>query len=219
MMVFRTLTGKWMKIVRVCLGALLLSGCLSTVPLPMDHAIPWATRYAAMTKYDTWFASGSVMIDYDTPDGDQNWDVRFRWTQTKTGYALRLMGPFGKHVATIRVDRRGARLVTADGDRKRAKTVAQLMQRQWNMNFPVAALKYWLRGLKVPRPAVLVWDHQQRLLEIKQLGWEVDYTRYTAVNGIDLPHQLVLTHYSWTVHIGIESWKMNKQKPISRRRK
>ena len=84
------------------------------------------------------------------------------------------------------------------------------MQQVLGWQLPVTNLYFWVRGLPAPNSsASTTFDPYHHLIELEQQGWQIQYERYTAIQGIDLPSKLRLKRGQLQVKIVISSWKLS----------
>ncbi len=130
------------------------------------------------------------------------------WQQQKRDYQVSLFGPFGVGRTTLNGTPTALTLLAA-GKEYKAQTPERLMQQVLGWQLPVTNLYFWVRGLPAPNsPASTTFDAYHHLIELKQQGWQIQYERYTAIQGIDLPSKLRLKSGQLQVKLVISSWKL-----------
>ena len=139
-------------------------------------------------------------------DREHGFSGALRWESRRDGDALWLSTPLGQSFAQLRAGADSATLTTADGTQYRAASIESLTQSAWGWRFPVAPLRYWVRGMPAPGPAAehAERDAAGRLTQLSQAGWQVvfDYTSTTTavparidVTGSDAAIRLVIDRF------------------------
>jgi len=96
----------------------------------------------------------------------------------------------------------------ADGKKIRAADAEGLLLQTTGWELPVTGLRYWVRGLPVPRVyASERRDVQGRLLALEQSGWAISYIRYHFIEGVGWPAKLRLARDDVTVKLVIDEWQ------------
>ena len=171
---------------------LLLAGCATieeqAAPAgPVGEAFYLSGRVSV--KYGTEAASGKISWQHD-PDGDD----------------LLISFPLGQGVA--RIVRRDAlvSLTTADQKVYQASDVETLTRQVLGWPLPLAGLPDWVRGRAAANaPAQTRLDSAQRLAELRQSGWLVEFLDYNGANG--LPARLRLSREDLEIRLVIDQWK------------
>lgn len=176
----------------------------SAVPLGKQH-LPWAERQAQLAKLHNWSTQGGVAIQ-----GDQKgWNASFDWEQRYNNYALQVFGPLGINRIELAGSPGNATLTTPDKTYT-SNSPEALLRQQLGWTLPVSNLNFWLRGLPAPNsPARRVLDSNNHLARLYQDGWELNYSRYASIEGIDLPDRIVLSNPRWQVRMVIHQWQLH----------
>ena len=103
----------------------------------------------------------------------------FSWRDEGRVLRLDLVSPLGSILARIRVEPGLSILERADGSRESAATPDDLLALMWGHAMPVSGLRAWMRGQEAPGLVVdAMRDDQDRLLSLRQDGWEVRLSDY-----------------------------------------
>ena len=188
------------------LFAAALSGCASiSPPSPPAKQIPWKNREVALSQLHDWKMNGKIAVDTQNDSGSATID----WTQRKQRYIISLLGPFGSGGLTLNGQPGLVTLQTSEGKTFRASNAEELLARTWGWNLPVSNLNYWIRGLPVPGIAQKSqYDSYQRLSDLVQQGWHVQYMSYTTVGSVDLPNKIFITSNRLKTKIVIYDWQI-----------
>lgn len=171
---------------------LMLAGCAAIEPQP----VPTEPVGAAFVL------SGRVSVKYGTEAASGN----ILWQHDATGDDLLFSTPFGQGVA--RIERRNGlvSLTTPDQKMHQASDVETLTELMLGWRLPLAGLPDWVRGRAlagVPSQARL--DGAQRLAELWQSGWRVEFLAYKSEHG--LPALLRLSREEVEIRLVIEKWQ------------
>ena len=173
----------------VCLS---LAACATleqpTAPAgPIGEAFHLSGRVAV--KYGSEAASGIINWQHD-PDGDD----------------LLLSTPLGQGVAHIVRSGGLVSLTTSDQKLYQASDVESLTEQVLGWRLPLAGLPDWVRGRAAAgAPAQTRLDQAQRLAELRQSGWLVEFQAYKDDSG--LPSRLRLSRADVEIRLVIDQWR------------
>lgn len=162
-------------------GLLLLAGCVSPGPAPeADHRLARALERFTL--------DGKVAWRHPEDSGR----ATLSWSQDAARFRLVLSGPLGRGAAVLEGDDDAVTLRDGGGVRTAASAEA-LLGSALGIPLPVAAARYWLRGVAAPGPAeVTARDEAGRPAAIRQGAWAVAWPRRSAVDGLALPARIEL---------------------------
>lgn len=199
-------TLKWIFVI---LCFLELFGCASIPstqpPVTQDTFMTWESRIGVLSNIQHWDLKGLIAVR-NARDG---FSATWQWHQdTNKNYTIALFGPLGSNSIQLTGSNTGVLLETSDGKKLKSTSPEALLEQQLGWRLPVSNLYYWIRGLPVPGvPAEKQFDKAHRLSVLIQQGWRIEYTRYSAVNQIDLPSKMLLNNTALNVKIIINQWK------------
>ncbi len=188
----------------------LLSGC-ATMQSPFDNPAVAPSnekqsskeRSLQLQNFTRWETSGSVGISYQGKT-----DIgTFVWVQNDLAYDFKTYGPL--NVASIRIEGRpgAATLWKNVNTPRKAASPEALMRRELGWFLPLSNLRFWSRGLAAPGPVNSTqYDRFGHLTFLQQQGWAIQYQRYQAAKGLDLPRNMVMTHGDIRVKIIFKKW-------------
>lgn len=188
-----------------------LTAC-STVP-ERDAGAPdlvaWQQRQQQLGELEGWAFNGRIAVR----DGrDEGWNASLRWQQRGGHFDIQLSGAFGQGAARIHGDGASAVVEVAGEAPRAAPNAEMLMQEQLGWHVPVQGLRYWLTGSPAPEGSELeIVDGLGRLSRLVQGGWEVLYSRYETVDGIDLPRKLEMSNPRLRVRLVIDQWSIERR--------
>lgn len=191
-----------MRVRSLALSLLLtLAGCATqqareAAPTAFDLASP---------QYAHWQIKGRVSLSKDK----QGWHASLDWHEDAGHYRLNLSGPLGQGAVRIEGDSAGVRLQTADGREYVAQDVDTLVQSVTGWRFPVAGIRYWVRGVPVPgKVAMITTDSNGRLVRLVQSGWDITYDRFEDLGGRAWPTRMNMSTKDIRVRLVVDEWTL-----------
>jgi outer membrane lipoprotein LolB len=172
-------------------ACLLLSGCAAIEKLPASAA----------PVGDAFYLSGRVSVKY----GAEAASGKITWQHDAAGDDLLLSTPLGQGVARIVRSETLASLTTSDQKVYQASDVETLTEQVLGWRLPLSGLPDWVRGRAVAgTPAQTRLDSSQRLAELRQSGWLVEFLDYKSKNGP--PALLRLSRQDMELRLVIDQW-------------
>ncbi|MCB1986473.1 MAG: outer membrane lipoprotein LolB [Burkholderiales bacterium] len=111
----------------------------------------------------------------------QRFSGNVHWQHTRLEDTILLLSPLGQAVAEIKKNDNGVSLVTSKQEAFHARDVEELTLEILGWRLPLDGLQYWIQGLYSPLSTAAVdLDSDDRVISIRQDGWEILFTRYTA---------------------------------------
>lgn len=199
----------------VVLAAALCGACAAPAPRPSADRIEalWDAHAAATRPLARWELRGRLAVQAD----DRGGQASLLWTRDAGRHNIRLNGPLGRGVVRVTQDDSGARLQDSEQHVLEAANAEELLFRYTGWRLPIANLDWWVLGLPIPGVAAdRELDAAGRLQTLRQQGWVVQYEKYVAVNGYDLPERLQLTRAAeaaapeMQVRLVIDHWGLLK---------
>lgn len=197
---------------------LVLSGC---APTPIQPPTPpadsaegrWRLHRAQVTAISDWSIAGRIAVKAD----DEGYHASLNWRQRGEDFDLRVSGPFAQGGLRLKGNTDGVVLHDSAGGQRRARDGDALLAEATGFEVPVTGLRYWVRGLPAPGPALGLdpgkaadWqlDTQGRLRTLTQNGWSITYRDYVDVDTLSLPRKLVLKRPDLSVKLIIDQWRL-----------
>ncbi|MBB2927388.1 lipoprotein insertase outer membrane protein LolB [Paraburkholderia silvatlantica] len=177
---------------RASLGAaaaalLVLAGCATQQP-PRQPSTSNATT--SLTTQTSRAYHGRFAVQYVDQNGQQrNAYGNFDWHETDSTVTLQLLNPLGQTLALVTSAPSQATLELPNRQPLTADNVSTLMQQALGFALPVEGLRYWLQPSVAPTShARTMPDPQnpQRLSQIEQDGWTIDYVAYADAPSNDV---------------------------------
>jgi outer membrane lipoprotein LolB len=170
------------------LATALLGACAS-IPAPVPREGEFAVVGRVAVRYGEEAASGRVAWRHSDADDD-----------------LVISTPLGQGIAEITRREGVYTLVAADRQRFSASDPERLTEQALGYALPLDGLPDWLRGRAQPGvPAESRYDGE-RLAELRQQGWTIEYLAYEDDGR--LPKRLRLTRGALDIRLAIEEWQV-----------
>lgn len=173
--------------------------------LPTNKVIPLEKRKAETANVSSFVINGAMAAKTKS----KGWSATMHWTQNGPGsYQIRLMGPLGG--GTVLISKKGGTITFQDGSKTTTSSNAdELLLKQTGIRLPVNNLYYWVRGLPAPGGKQSEQhDQYNHLVQLKQNGYTIDFTKYTSVKGVDLPSMIRLEGNGVMVKVVIKNWSV-----------
>ena len=180
----------------VLLLVLLLGGC-ATVPVTTEPG-------PSPAELTDWQFNGRISLTR----GEEGWHAGLVWQEHAGRYRLDIAGPLGQGAFQLSGDAEGVLLVDARERSYTARDADALLAHVTGWVLPVSGLRYWVRGVPAPgSEARTSRDAQGRLVRLQQDGWDINYNRYQAVDGVAWPAKLRLQRDDIAVRLVIDQWQ------------
>lgn len=181
-------------------------GC-QTVPVSPAPSVSWNVRRPTLQALGHFRLNGRVAVAV----GNQGFNAGLRWTQSDAVTQLALTGPLG--AGGVEVTANGSDLSVVASNGKRLGNDAARAQLEDKLGFepPLASLRYWILGVPDPdsaAPASVQFDSQQRVTQLTQDGWQIDYSAYMPVGAEWLPRLLTLRRQDVRVRMVVDGWQL-----------
>lgn len=174
-------------------------------PIPVPPTTPsWDERKAALSNISTFNLKGKIAVQTSQQSGSAMMD----WSQQQKHYTISLYGPLGSGGLKLSGEPGNIILETNDGKKVSATSPESLLKKEWGFNVPVSNLRYWVRGIPVPKLAYDgQFDNEHRLRQLTQDGYLIQFLGYTKRNGFDLPNKIFITNPSLKTKLIIYEWQ------------
>ncbi len=171
--------------------------------LAADQA--YQQRHDYLVSLNGWSLNGRLAAD-DSKDGGSG---ALSWQNSSDGTHLSFRGAMGKGAWELHSSKGSANLRFADGREFFARSISQLVSEQMKSDVPVEALSWWVLGLAWTN----TWDDRQldeegRMISLRQLGWDVNFSGYRLEDQVWLPGKLVARKKDQTVKLAISDWSL-----------
>jgi len=190
------------RLLPIGLCCMLLAACATTrqTAAPSVAAAAWEQRVSDLQRLASWQMGGRAAVAF----GTQGWQASLDWRQSGEAAEVHLSGPLGIGAMVLKRTPEGLSL---NGAPPSDAVLAQLQDRL-GFDLPLDHLRYWLLGVPDPRSAFeLKPNDQDRIVQLTQDQWTIDYDRYMPVDGDVLPAHLVLSREGVRVRIVVDHWQ------------
>jgi len=188
------------------LAGLLLSACSHQARSPLD-----SPAQGDAGAIEQWALNGKLGIAAQDPRGKSlRQSANINWQQDREGYSIHLSGPLGQGSTQIKSDSGGVTLKQAGQADIHAASANELLLNTLGYTLPLDALYYWARGIPSP---VAPPELEQRsvsgdLSQLKQLGWQLDYSPFQDVMHWQLPRKIIASKGSTRITLIIKKWRL-----------
>jgi outer membrane lipoprotein LolB len=132
------------------------------------------------------------------------------WDQDGDAFDLFISGPFGQGTTQLEGDSHRATLALPGKPPVSAASASDLMQAYLGWQFPVLDLRYWVKGQASPEAPFEAQHNEQGLMtQLKQYGWNIDFSRYSQHSGLWLPGRIKITGRDYKFIFVIKRWTLS----------
>ncbi|HZR38249.1 MAG TPA: lipoprotein insertase outer membrane protein LolB [Nevskia sp.] len=188
-------------------AALLLAGCFNNVqPESAGNSEQaersWAARRAALQHLHSFTLQGRL-----AESGLVSFGGALSWMQDGEEFQARFYGPLGVGAVAISGTPEDMEVRSKDGI-ARTRDPEAFMQQQFGWSLPLRRLRHWVLGLPAPdgRVEALKLDESGRILSLRQDGWELAYTEYQTVAGLELPKKFTISDSERGFKVFVDQW-------------
>ena len=184
-------------------------GCASLTPQTSTEAINTIHLQPSTAISVNPAADFNILGRISIRDRDQSSSGTFRWRHLASNDEILLFTPLGQTIAEITNDPEGVRLITSKLEAFYAKDVESLTEEILGWRLPLSGLKYWIQGVHSPfTSAEKDVNTAGQVVAIRQDGWKILYTHYTAAqsNQPPLPRVLELVYADLKIRLAIDNW-------------
>jgi outer membrane lipoprotein LolB len=207
-----------MRAVRAMRALVLLAPCallLACVSAPAPRGAPgalpparsWAQRQALLLQdVDHFSLRGRLAASNGQGGGGSG---TLRWRQQGTDAELSLNGPLGIGGARVQLTGGQLAITTSDGRQLAGAAADQRLTALLGFEPPLRSLRYWVLGVNDPlQSATPSLDSRQRLTQLQQGRWRIDYDEYLPVAGQWLPRRLTVSRQDLRLKLVIDAWQL-----------
>jgi len=160
----------------------LLTACASQ-PQVAPEQLSWQQHHRAISKQLDWQFSGKVLVK--TSSGADSASIS--WSQSGTDLHIEVAGPAG--FKQVQLVRQGQLMrVFRDGEWQNTPASDAAPEQLTGWPLPLDLLPWWVRGIPAPGARHLACElADERLANLQQAGWTINYTSYQLVDSLQLP--------------------------------
>lgn len=193
------------SIVLFCWPILWLAGCAITPPpKAMDHDA-WLQHVRSVHAIERWQVSAKLLGDRE----GEKFRARFLWQQYQSGYEIQLLSAFGNQLALIKSTGSQVEVTTSKGQRYVDRDAQALTKRLFNIELPIARMRYWSLGVPDPeeRHEPIEFNELGYARAFNQAGWSVQYQSYQQDLAIPLPREFSMRNADFRARVIVASWQ------------
>lgn len=161
-------------------------------------------REGVLAERDQWTIEGRLGVS----DGRDGGSGSLRWVQDGADFRLTVHAPVTGKTWVLHGDDRHAVLEGLRAEAVESPDAAALLARELGWQVPVAQLGYWIRGMRAPGPATLVFREDGLPAQIDQAGWTVEYRDYDETVDPPLPQRIFARNGERDVRVSIRTWTL-----------
>jgi|TARA_E500000178_G_scaffold321477_1_gene345388 outer membrane lipoprotein LolB len=190
----------------ILLVGLSLTGC-SLMPWSSDDDSEILTFLPA-DQLNQWDLTAKFSVS--TKEGTESGSIR--WILNPDEERLDVLSPTGSVVAQLTMTESEARLKTDDRETV-AKDAETLFREVMDLSLPVAALRYWVRGLDAPDLPLesVEKDGEGRITVLTQDGWQLAYNGNVSIESgshrFEVPRRLTATRGDIEIRWASTEWQ------------
>lgn len=194
--------------------ASLLQGCASTVEIPLTLTEPphWQETISQLSAIDHWEFSGKIGVKVPARIDSA---VINRWKQEDAQFIIDLSSAIFGLGATRIEGTPDFIIITESGENPiTSYHPTKLIQQHIGWPLPIGQLRYWVKGIPAPVKSAndqisgLKFNNNGELSQLNQNGWQVDYSKYTQFNNVNLPRKVVLRQQQAKITVIINEWQL-----------
>jgi len=211
--VLKSYTDFYCRIVAVVWVVCWLASC-STVPKPAivdasdNVQALWSEHQRQLAHYSQWSTKGRAALRSESDSGS----ATLTWQQDNASYHVRLAGPFGQGAVTIDGNNDSVSVHIAGQPAVVTNDAESLLLQHLGWAVPVSSLSYWLRGLPAPGQVDAIALNESGVLDqLKQQGWQVDYSAYRPLRGVKLPRKIQIKNDSLRLKLVLDRWRLGEK--------
>ncbi len=204
---FRSVTKSMAMVVAVLLSVF-PSACTfdsiwrDTAPEPTGGS--WQEQVSRLQKLTGWRVRGKISLWRDGED----FRAPFIWEYRSGHSQIYLLDAFGWPRGRIEWSADGAGYFSQSGKRRRFASIHDFSLRQFGVDLPLAAIRYWMTGVPRVRDEIknLHFSSAKGITDFEQSGWHVQYLARQDVKGYSLPAKMRVEKQNAGVLFLISGW-------------
>lgn len=196
------------RILALCFSTLLIGGCsmLSPQPEPTEPtSINWNEHFAAVNALQDWRASGKISITVE----DKVQSAKLVWQQNDDQFHLAFIGPLGQSGPILEGNQDSATLTIPKEAPIKGSNPSELLEQRLGWKLPVESARYWIKGIPSPLSESNVVLKDEKLAQLKQAGWEINYGRYRNIEALSMPAKITITHPKLKLKLALYNWELD----------
>lgn len=189
---------------------LFLAGCAALAPPMVPATVRTLIIEPAENLRDVPVVDFTVIGRVSVRSAEQSFSGNVHWQHTQFEDTILLLSPLGQAVAEIKKNDDVVSLVTAKEEAFYARDVEELTDEILGWRLPLSGLQYWIQGTYSPVSAAVVeLDEDDRIVAIRQDGWQIIYVRYFAGQpgeAVVRPRVIELQFDALKIRMAVDNW-------------
>lgn len=191
-----------MRVLLLCSALLALAACHTLAPLPVT---PWGERRSALQAVENFQVNGQLAV----ATASEGFSANMHWQQQGAASDLLLRAPLGMGGARLNYNGDVLRVTNSQGAELEGASARTELVRVLGFEPPLNSLRYWLLGTPDPASAATeTLDGSQRLAQLQQGEWQIDYGEYQQAAGRWLPRRVALHRGEIKVKLQLSQWQL-----------
>ena len=184
------------------LGALLASCAAPRLRPDAERMSILEQREQILLAHQDWSLRGRMAISGpgDSASGS------IEWTQHGEVFQFTLSAPVSGKTWTLSGDNQQAQLSGLHAQPVIGRSATEILGRELGWKVPIADLAYWVRGIRAPGKAEVVFAADGLPLELRQAGWAIEFRDYERTNNPVLPRRIFAGNGEYKVRLVIQHW-------------
>ncbi len=190
--------------------SLIFSGCSSVeqqIVTQKNLPASWLQHTQAIKFIEQWQANAQVAITVD----DKTQKSKMTWRQQQQQYSIIFTLPFGQSGPTLAGDETSATLSIPKEKPLTGQSAGQLLEQRLGWTLPVENAKFWILGIPSPNSESKVLLKNERLTQLSQDGWLINYDRYKLIDGLFMPSKITISRGNFSLLLIIYKWAHSQQ--------
>lgn len=194
----------------LALASLLLAGCASKPQTTTIAPPQWQAHKAQISAIERWQLRGR----FGVISAEDSFSANLSWQQEPVTYRMVITSALGTTVAQLDGGPGQVKLsVPNQGDWYDSEPEG-LLESMTGVQLPVSLLHSWVRGLPGSDQATeqtYTPEGYLASLSVPAKGaapWKITMNRYREVNGVALPHNLVLQQADTRIKFAVNQWQL-----------
>lgn len=183
--------------------------CLVLAACAAPRMRPDADRMQALEQRERivlaspdWSLQGRMAISGPEDSGSGS----LAWNQQGSAFSLALSAPVSGKTWTLSGESGHAELTGLREQAVIGSSASELLARELGWKVPVAQLGYWVRGIRAPGRAQVIFREDGLPAEIRQDGWLIEFRDYEASGDPILPRKIFAENGDYRVRLVVRRW-------------
>ncbi len=159
-------------------------------------------RERILLAHRDWSLQGRMAISGPGDSGSGSLD----WIQHGETYRFALSAPVSGKTWTLSGNNQHAELTGLRAQAVVGTSAVEILGRELGWKVPIAELAYWVRGIRAPGKAEVVFATDGLPAELRQAGWTIEFREYGSTDNPVLPRRIFASNGEFKVRLVIQRW-------------